>query len=106
MPQSLARIDHALAPLHLERLFLGTHRAYHFRVWYREKLGGYVRETLLSRQSLTRPHVNPKAVTHVVDHHLKGDRNYTTELHKLLTLELVHQVFVDRSDWSTAEGLT
>ena len=37
--------------------------------------------------------------------HLKGDRNYTTELHKLLTLELVHRLFVDnpkaRRSWRT-----
>src|SRR5262249_31996834 len=35
MPQWLARIDHIVAPLHLERLFLGRHKFYHFRVWYR-----------------------------------------------------------------------
>ena len=34
MPQWMARIDHLLAPLHLERLFLGWHKYYHFRVWY------------------------------------------------------------------------
>jgi hypothetical protein len=31
----------------------------------------------------------------VVQGHLKGDRNYTTEIHKLLTLELVHRCFLD-----------
>jgi asparagine synthase (glutamine-hydrolysing) len=102
MPQSLARINHALAPLGLERMFLGTHRAYHFRVWYRDILSRYVRETLLSRDSLTRPHVDPRTVAHVVEHHLKGDRNYTTEIHKLLTLELVHRMFIDGSAWSAS----
>jgi hypothetical protein len=30
-----------------------------------------------------------------VQGHLKGDRNYTTEIHKLLALELLHRLFVD-----------
>ena len=33
----------------------------------------------------------------VVQGHLKGDRNYTNEIHKLLTLELVHRLFLDDS---------
>ena len=44
MPQWLAGIDHVLAPLHLERLFLGRHKFYHFRVWYRDKLSQYVKD--------------------------------------------------------------
>jgi asparagine synthase (glutamine-hydrolysing) len=31
----------------------------------------------------------------IVAGHLKGNRNYTTEIHKLLTLELLHRLFVD-----------
>src|SRR5207245_2449414 len=30
MPQWLARVDHLLAPFHLERLFLGRHKPLHF----------------------------------------------------------------------------
>ena len=38
MPQWVARIDHVLSPLHLERLFLGRHKYAHYRVWYRDVL--------------------------------------------------------------------
>jgi hypothetical protein len=31
----------------------------------------------------------------IVQSHLKGDRNYTTEIHKVLTLELLHRLFLD-----------
>jgi hypothetical protein len=27
--------------------------------------------------------------------HLKGDRNYTSAIHKVLTLELIHRLFLD-----------
>src|SRR5262245_20782283 len=55
MPQWLVRADHVLAPLRLDRLFLGRHKPFHFRVWYRDALAGYVRDTLLDRRALARP---------------------------------------------------
>jgi asparagine synthase (glutamine-hydrolysing) len=95
MPQWAAPIDHLLAPLHLERLFLGRHKYYHFRVWYRDALSGYVRETLLDRSTLSRPYLQKNMLEAMVQHHLKGDRNYTNEIHKVLSLELAHRLFLD-----------
>lgn len=95
MPQWIARVDHAVAPFHLERLWMGRHKLFHFRWWYRTLLANYVREMLLDSRSLTRPYVNRSAVEAIVSGHLKGNRNYTTEIHRLLSLELLHRLFVD-----------
>jgi asparagine synthase (glutamine-hydrolysing) len=95
MPQWVAQIDHLFGSLHLERIWLGRHKIFHFRVWYRDQLAKYVREMLFDPRSLARPYVEPKAVRAVVDGHIKGNRNYTTEVHRLLTLELTHRLFVD-----------
>ena len=95
MPQWVARIDHLLSPLELERLFLGRHKFNHFRVWYRDALSEYVRGMLLDSRSLSRPYLDRNGVEAIVTGHLKGDRNYTTEIHQLLTLELVHRLFLD-----------
>lgn len=95
MPQSVARVDHCLSALHLERLFLGRHKFYHFRIWYRDVLSNYVREMLLDSRTLSRPYLQRSGVEAVVAGHLKGDRNYTDEIHRILTLELVHRLFVD-----------
>ncbi len=95
MPQWVAKVDHFFKPLHLERLWLGRHKVFHFRVWYRDELGNYVREMLLDSRSLSRPYVSPERVRSIVNGHLKGDRNYTTEIHRLLTLELTHRQFLD-----------
>jgi asparagine synthase (glutamine-hydrolysing) len=95
MPQWVARLDHLLSPLRLERLFLGRHKIFHFRIWYRDTLAGYVREVLLDSRSLSRPYVDRKRIEAVVEGHLRGERNYTSELHKLLTLELIHRIFLD-----------
>jgi asparagine synthase (glutamine-hydrolysing) len=95
MPQWIAQVDHMFAPFHLERIWLGRHKVFHFRVWYRDQLANYVREMLLDSRSLARPYVNPEAVRTIVSGHLKGNRNYTTEIHRLLTLELVHRVLLE-----------
>jgi asparagine synthase (glutamine-hydrolysing) len=95
MPQWAARIDHRLRRLRLDRLVLGRHKLAHFRVWYRDALSSYVREMLLDRRALSRPYLDGARLRTVVERHLKGDRNYTTEIHKLLTLELVHRLFID-----------
>ena len=95
MPQAVARIDKLLSAAHIERMFLGRHKFAHFRIWYRDALAGYVREILLDRRTLSRPYVERSGVEQIVSHHLKGDRNYTTEIHRLLTLELTHRLLVD-----------
>jgi len=95
MPQWLARLDHLLSPLHLDRLWLGRHKPFHFRMWYRHQLSGYVREMLLDSKSLSRSYVERNAVERIVNEHIKGTGNYTTEIHKLLKLELLHRNFID-----------
>ena len=95
MPQWVASVDHTFASLHLERLFLGRHKFMHFRVWYRDALAEYVRQMLLDSRTLSRPYLDRKGVEATVAGHLRGDRNYTNEIHKLLTVELLHRLFLD-----------
>jgi asparagine synthase (glutamine-hydrolysing) len=95
MPQWLAKIDHVFSPLHLERLFLGRHKFAHFRVWYRDQLAPYVRDMLLDSKSLSRPYVNRTYVENIVNGHTSGTRNCTSEIHKLLSLELIHRLLID-----------
>ena len=95
MPQWVARIDHVLSGLHLERLFLGRHKFHHFRIWYRDVLPRYVRDMLLDPRTLSRPYIERKGLEAVVDGHLKGGRNYTTEIHTVLTLELLHRLLLE-----------
>ena len=95
MTQRIAQFDHAFAKLHLERLVLGIHKFAHFRVWYRDQLAGYVREMLLDPRTLSRPYLKRASVENLVEEHLSGRRNYTSEIHALLTIEHLHRLFVD-----------
>jgi asparagine synthase (glutamine-hydrolysing) len=95
MPQWLARLQHRCSPLHLERIFLGRHKLLHFRVWYQTVLSRYVRDVLLDPRALARPYIDRRGLEAIVQGHLEGGRNYTTEIHKLVTLELIHRLFID-----------
>jgi asparagine synthase (glutamine-hydrolysing) len=96
MPQWAARIDHALVPLNPERLFLGRHKFYHFRLWYRDNLSAYVQEMLLDPRTLGRPYLQRATLENSVRSHIKGERNHTLAIHTLLTLELIHRLFLDK----------
>ena len=95
MPQWLAQVDHRLSWGHLERLFLGRHKFNHYRVWYRNALADYIRQMLLDHRTLSRPYLERKMVETMVRGHLQGGRNYTTEIHNVLSLELLHRLLVD-----------
>ena len=95
MPQWLARLDHIFAPLHLEKLFLGRHKVAHFRVWYRDELSGWLRELLLDSDARSRPYLRPGSLEEILKAHISGHRNYTFEIHKILTLEFIQRKLIE-----------
>jgi asparagine synthase (glutamine-hydrolysing) len=95
MPQWLARVDHLLASFHLERLFLGRHKTFHFRIWYRDVLAGDIQSLLLDENALSRPYVRRQGLAAMVRKHVSGEKNFTNELHRLLTLEFINRCFID-----------
>jgi len=96
MPNELARFDHMLAPLHLENLFLGRHKIYHFRIWYRDRLSQYLKDILLDSRTRNRPYLRRVFLEDIVHSHTKGFRNHTLEIHRLLTSELIQRHLIDR----------
>src|SRR6516165_1210048 len=96
MPQWFARADHTLAPLRLENLFLGRHKFHHFRVYYRDELAGYLKEVLLDPRTLGRPFLDGHRVEGIIRGHVGGYRNYTTEIHKLLSIELMQRQLIEQ----------
>ena len=74
MPQWLARLDHAFAPLHLERLFLGRHKFHHFRIWYRDELSRCLRETLLDSDARSRPYLRANSLEEILTAHAMASK--------------------------------
>ena len=97
MPQWLSKLNHYLLPPNIEQLFLGRQKFAHFRVWYRDELSSYVREMLLDKRTLHRPYLNARRVQEVVENHTAGLGNYTLEIHKLLTCELIQREIIEQN---------
>lgn len=95
MPHWMSRLDRFFAPLHLERLFLGRHKFYHFRTLYRDRLAQYVRDILLDPRTLTRPYLNGRALEKMVLDHTRGRCNHTVEIHRVLTTELIERILIE-----------
>ena len=96
MPQWIAGFDHAFKYMHFEKLFLGRHKFNHFRLWYRDELANYVKEILLDSRTTNRPYLNKKYLIEIVHGHTKGNRNYTTEITKMLTVELIQRLLIEQ----------
>ena len=97
MPGWLVKLDRLSGPLRPERLFLGRHKFYHFRTWYRHDLSGYVKDILLDPRTLSRPYLDANRVQQAVEAHTRGTGNFTSEIHRLLTFELIHRRFIEKS---------
>jgi asparagine synthase (glutamine-hydrolysing) len=97
MHQWFAKVDYLLKPFHIERLFLGRHKFYHFRVWFRDELSEYVREILLDKRTVSRPFLNKVFLDEMINGHLKGVYNYTNEINKILTVELIYRLLIEKS---------
>jgi asparagine synthase (glutamine-hydrolysing) len=97
MPRWLAKMDHALSPLHLEKLFLGRHKYYHFRIWYRNELRNYVQSLVLDPRTLKRPYFRGANLEKMVQAHINGLHNHTQEIHWILTSELIQRHLVEKA---------
>ncbi len=94
-PRWVARMDRTLLSGMLENAFVGMHKFTHFALWYRDALAGYVREMLLDTRTLARPYLDAGNVERLVESHVRGEANHTPTIHKLLTLEYIHRLFLD-----------
>lgn len=95
MPQWATRINSWVSPLKLDRLFLGQHKYLHYRTWYHNELSRQVREILLDPRTLSRPYLKRDMLESTVNGHMRGVRNATSEIHKLVTLEFLFRQFFD-----------
>ena len=95
MPQWLERIHSVLGPFQPEKLLIGIHRFAHPRVWIRKELASYIEDMLLDPLTLGRPYFNKHAIEHMVLSHIKGVRNYTDDIERVLSCELTCRQLID-----------
>ncbi len=66
-------------------------------LWFRTSLKDYVKEVLLSPQTRGRGYFREEAVRQLIDEHQSGKRDFGHQLWTLLTFEIWHRVFIDRT---------
>lgn len=64
--------------------------------WFRTRLKDYVRDILLSPQTLHRGYFEKSALERLLEEHQTGKRDHGHRLWALLTFEIWHRVFVDQ----------
>jgi len=96
MPPALTKIDRVLRPLQLERLFLGRHKFYHFRTWYRGVLAEQIRSMANAFPSLPPP-FRPDILRMVVDEHASGRANHTLPIHRLIASQILASRLLSQS---------
>jgi asparagine synthase (glutamine-hydrolysing) len=96
MPPWLVHADRMLKSFRLERVFLGRHKFYHFRPWYRDELRPFLESDCVTRRTDPGCYVSG-AARKLVQEHTTGRRNRTLDLHKLLTMQLVERTLTGPS---------
>jgi len=66
--------------------------------WFREqpKLKKFVRDMLLSKESLKRGLFSKDYIEHLLDEHGRGGQYHTYRIYSLLSFEMWHRMFIDR----------
>lgn len=94
-PRWLSRMDRGMLGRQLERSFVGRHKFTHLCLWYRNELAGYLREMLLDPRTQKRDFVNGAVLEKMLNEHLTGTENHTSDLTRILTLEHLHRSLID-----------
>lgn len=72
--------------------FLGLHKHLHYRNWFRNELGEYVREHLARVSGANRVFWNQDFLNRMAEEHIMGRKNYVGEINMVLTLDAVERL--------------
>lgn len=95
MPHWLTQLDTWFMNLNGGRQFLGLQKFEYYRIWYRRELARYVKEILLDSRTMSRPYFDRKVLERMVQAHTKGSHNYSNELTKAISLELIQRLLIE-----------
>ena len=97
LPHWLTKVDCMLALLHPEKLLAGRYQLGYYRIWFRNELCSYIQDILMDKRSEDRTYLSKGVLNRIVRDHIKGNRNYTSEINKTLSAELIHRLLIENS---------
>jgi asparagine synthase (glutamine-hydrolysing) len=95
LPHWMTALDRIFSPIRPERFLAGRHQLGYYRLWFRDKFSEFVRDIMLDQRTLNRPFFNKNFIEKMVLSHTRGTGNYTGEINKALTVELIHRQLIE-----------
>jgi asparagine synthase (glutamine-hydrolysing) len=93
LPHRASRLDRVIGRLSRIGL-LGLHKFLPYRAWFRRELAPYLADVLGESCTRQMPYWNGRMLPSIVADHVSGRRNYTNELHAIVTLEAVQRTLI------------
>jgi asparagine synthase (glutamine-hydrolysing) len=103
MPHWMARIDRAVSKGRSPLWFVGSHKIENYRVWLRDRAAEWLRSLLLDSTADGR-FFDTRRVRAIVSAHLDGTGNFSYEVNKAVTCELVRRLFVEGNGLKRLRG--
>ena len=83
----------------LSRLgLIGLHKFLPYRRWYMCELIAYLSDIMNSSNTRKRPYWSHRFITSMIENHCRGRKNYTREIHAVLTIEAIDRLLIQSSN--------
>ena len=92
LPHFLSPLDTMLRHVSSGLGILGLHKYLPYRHWLRRELAGYVNDKLADAQTRQMPFWNRDFLKRMAKVHIRGSKNYVSEINAVLTLEAVERL--------------
>ncbi|MEE9304029.1 MAG: asparagine synthase-related protein [Thiotrichaceae bacterium] len=99
LPNWLSPVDPLIGSLSKIGI-LGLHKFLPYRNWYRQEMASYIGAVLTDAQTQRSPYWNASFLTSILEDHISGRKNYTREIHSILTLEAIERLIIRNSSES------
>jgi asparagine synthase (glutamine-hydrolysing) len=94
MPSWMARLDSRFGRGRLPPWFTGSHKIENYRLWFRDELFEWIRDSLCE-SLVSCPYLDGKVVRRIASAHGAGTANVSTDLNRVLSVALIHKIFID-----------
>jgi asparagine synthase (glutamine-hydrolysing) len=102
-PNCLSAFDSAFTRMASGLKLVGLHKYLRYRQWFRHELADYLNNVFSDARTQQAPFWNRRFLEKMADDHVKGRRNYLSEINAVLTLEAVERLFLQGKRYGDKE---
>ena len=94
-PNWLSPFDSIFSRVASSLRIVGLHKYLHYRSWFRRELAGYVHDAITEARNRQAGFWHPAFLEQMVQDHIRGGKNYVSEIDAVLTLEAVERLLFE-----------